>query len=42
MTEEQKDKIWCNLQKEDLQGEEWKSIDGFSNYMISSLGRVKS
>lgn len=42
MTNEEKDNVWCNLQKEDLQGEVWKTIDGFNNYMISSLGRVKS
>jgi len=31
-----------NLSLEDLDGEVWRPIDGFENYMISNFGRVKS
>jgi len=34
--------IYKNLSLENISGEIWKNIDGFDNYMISNLGRVKS
>jgi len=34
---------WQNLSLKDIDGEEWRSINGFEDcYEISSLGRVKS
>ena len=33
---------WKNLQKEDLEGEIWKTIKNCPNYNISNLGRLKS
>ena len=30
---------WCNLQKEDLDGEIWKTITWATNYQISNKGR---
>lgn len=33
---------WNNTDFNDLEGEIWKSIDGFPDYEVSSLGRVKS
>lgn len=32
---------WCNLQKEDLDGEIWKTIIWANNYQISNKGRLK-
>ncbi|MFH1482480.1 MAG: NUMOD4 domain-containing protein [Patescibacteria group bacterium] len=34
--------IWENLDLQDLDGEIWKVIEDFPDYMISNLGRVKS
>jgi hypothetical protein len=34
--------VWKNLNINNLDKEIWKDINGFENYQISSLGRVKS
>lgn len=36
------EEIYKNLSLENLEGEIWLSIEGYENYQVSNLGRVKS